>query len=104
VKITTVIDCTPEEARTFFGLPDLRPMQEAVLTHIEGRMIEAADAFSPESLLRTWLLMMPEGQVRSMMESFFNPFIQRSRTSEPSGRTSEPTPLSPAEPTPRPQR
>ena len=97
MKITTVIDCTPEEARTFFGLPDLRPMQESVLAHIEERMMEAADAFSPESVLRTWLLMMPEGQMRSMMESFFNPFIQRSRASEPS-------PPPPSQPAPGPQR
>jgi hypothetical protein len=30
MKVHIDIDCTPEEARTFFGLPDLQPMQEAV--------------------------------------------------------------------------
>jgi len=28
MKITMNIDCTPDEARAFFGLPDVKPMQE----------------------------------------------------------------------------
>jgi len=31
MKITLDIDCTPEELRSFFGLPDVRPMQEEQL-------------------------------------------------------------------------
>ncbi len=29
MKITVDIDCTPEEARAFFGLPNVQPMQDA---------------------------------------------------------------------------
>ena len=95
MKITTVIDCTPEEARAFLGLPDLRPMQAAVLDHMESRMIEAADAFSPESLLRTWMIMVPDGQLRSMMENFFTAFMPRSRGSEASAPGPKLTPAPP---------
>src|SRR5437868_1199614 len=28
MKVNVQIDCTPEEARAFFGLPDLGPMQQ----------------------------------------------------------------------------
>jgi hypothetical protein len=28
MKIKLDIDCTPEEMRAFFGLPDVKPMQE----------------------------------------------------------------------------
>ena len=31
MKIKIDIDCTPQEARAFFGLPHVEPMQEAVL-------------------------------------------------------------------------
>ena len=32
------IDCTPAEARTFFGLPDLEPMQQEILKEVENRI------------------------------------------------------------------
>jgi hypothetical protein len=55
MKITFDVDCTPEEARSFFGLPDVKPMQDALLAKIEERMASDLDAISPEALLRTWL-------------------------------------------------
>lgn len=55
MKITFDIDCTPDEARHFLGLPDVKPMQDALLTKIEERMAANLDAVSPEALLRTWL-------------------------------------------------
>ena len=51
MKINVEIDCTPEEARTFLGLPDLRPMQDAVLAKMQQQMLDAVDALSPEALL-----------------------------------------------------
>ena len=55
MKIIVDVDCTPEEARTFFGLPDVRPMQDMLLKKVEERMIASLDAMSPEALLGTWL-------------------------------------------------
>ncbi len=55
MKITFDVDCTPEEARSFLGLPDVKPMQDALLAKIEERMAANLDAISPETLLRTWL-------------------------------------------------
>jgi hypothetical protein len=31
MKVTVEIDCTPEEARRFLGLPDVVPMQHEVV-------------------------------------------------------------------------
>ena len=36
MKVTVDIDCTPEEARTFFGLPDVKPMQKAMMNLCEA--------------------------------------------------------------------
>ena len=55
MKITINVDCTPAEAREFFGLPDLRPLQAAWLADVEKRLIADMQKFSPEGIARTWL-------------------------------------------------
>ena len=55
MKINVNIECTPEEARTFLGLPDVEPMQRELMDQIRQRMLSALSATDPESLLRTWL-------------------------------------------------
>ena len=55
MKIKFDIDCTPEELRSFFGLPEIRPMQEALLKEVEERMRAGLKALDPETMLKTWL-------------------------------------------------
>ena len=55
MKITVDVDCTPEEARTFLGLPDVKPLQQALLKDVEARMKANLAAMDPESLFSTWL-------------------------------------------------
>ncbi len=55
MKITIDIDCTPQEARTFLGLPNIEPIQGVVLERLEERMKEGLAAMEPEALFRTWL-------------------------------------------------
>ena len=55
MKIKIDIDCSPQEARAFFGLPDLEPMQGAVLDRMQARLTEYLEAKDPEALLRLWL-------------------------------------------------
>ncbi|THD44589.1 MAG: hypothetical protein E7774_09950 [Bradyrhizobium sp.] len=54
MKVTIDIDCTPLEARQFMGLPDVQPMQAAVMAEMEKRMIAEAAKFSPDGFLRAW--------------------------------------------------
>ena len=54
MKITINVDCTPEEARAFMGLPDVRPMHEAMMGQMTQRMEQAMKAMDPETLLRQW--------------------------------------------------
>ena len=49
------VDCTPEEARAFLGLPDVRPMQEQLMREVQERMAANIRAMEPEAMLRTWL-------------------------------------------------
>jgi hypothetical protein len=55
MKIHVDIECTPEEARAFLGLPDVAPMQEALMAELQKRMMANLQAMEPEQLLRTWL-------------------------------------------------
>jgi hypothetical protein len=60
MKITMEVDCTPEEARRFFGLPDLAPLQEEALAVLRSRVAEAAAATAPEALARLWMPFLPQ--------------------------------------------
>ena len=55
MKVTVNVECSPEEARAFMGLPDVRPMQEALMADLEERLRGNIQAMQPESLLSTWL-------------------------------------------------
>jgi hypothetical protein len=55
MKIHVDIDCTPEEARAFLGLPDVGPMQEALMAELQKRMMANLQAMEPEQLFKTWL-------------------------------------------------
>ncbi len=55
MKITVNIDCTPEEARAFLGLPDVAPMQERLLREMEERITDNMRAKTPDELFRAWL-------------------------------------------------
>ena len=55
MKIHVDVDMTPDEARTLFGLPDVKPMQQAMMGEIEARMKKALTAMEPDALIKTWL-------------------------------------------------
>lgn len=68
MKVKFDIECTPEEARKFLGLPDVAPMQEALMKEIEQRMAENMRSLDPETMLKTWLpaTMQGWGQMQKM--------------------------------------
>jgi Family of unknown function (DUF6489) len=53
--ITINVDCTPEEARAFLGLPDLKPMQDKIMQQMQEQMAEGLRAMSPEEMLKSWM-------------------------------------------------
>jgi hypothetical protein len=55
MKVTVNIDCTPEEARAFFGLPDVQPMQKAIMSHVQGKIMSNIQAMDPESIMKNWV-------------------------------------------------
>ena len=55
MKITIEVDCSPEEARAFLGLPEVRPLQERLLTEMEARMADYLRHTDPQTLVEQWM-------------------------------------------------
>ena len=55
MKITFNIDCTAEEARSFFGLPDVAPMQDRMLQEMEAQMRKNLGEMDMEGLFRNFM-------------------------------------------------
>lgn len=55
MKINFDIECTPEEARKFLGLPDVAPMQDAIMSQIQKRVEDSIHSLEPEALVKTWM-------------------------------------------------
>jgi Family of unknown function (DUF6489) len=60
MKVNIEIDCTPLEARQFFGLPDVSPMQVAVMDKLQQQVMSNIDKVSPESLIQSWFSFDPK--------------------------------------------
>ena len=71
MKVNVEIDCTPAEARQFLGLPDVQPMQKAMMDNMQARMSENMDKFSPEALMQNWFTFDPKFAER-FQEMFAN--------------------------------
>jgi hypothetical protein len=70
MKLHFDIDCTPEELREFFGLPEVKPMQDRLMAEAEERMRANLKALDPETMMKTWL---PAGMrgLEQLQEMFF---------------------------------
>jgi hypothetical protein len=60
MKVNVEVDCTPMEARQFFGLPDVQPMQTAVMDKMQQQMMANIEKVSPESLIQSWFTFDPK--------------------------------------------
>lgn len=72
MKLTIDIDCTPEEARAFFGMPNVAPLNEMVVDEMTRRAKENMDTLAdPERLVAAWFAMGGKGmeQFRALMEA-----------------------------------
>lgn len=71
MKITINVTCTPEEARTFLGLPDVKPMQDALVARLHEQLERNLERADPEILMKTWFAPGVEGLTR-MQNAFWD--------------------------------
>ena len=60
MKVNVEIDCTPLEARQFIGLPDVSPMQTAVMDKLQQQMMTNIETVTPEALMKSWFTFDPK--------------------------------------------
>ena len=88
MKVTVEVDCTPIEARQFFGLPDVQPMQASIMAEMEKTILKEAQRFSPDALMQTWFSGMP--QSADWFRDLFGKMITMSSASAGTKQPSDP--------------
>jgi hypothetical protein len=54
MKVTVDVDCTPEEARRFLGLPDLSGVHEAYVAKMKAAVTEAGTPEAFAEMIKAW--------------------------------------------------
>ena len=54
MKISVDVDCTPEEARRFMGLPDLTPVHQAYVERMTKAVTEGVTPEGFAEIARNW--------------------------------------------------
>ena len=55
MKVSFDIDCTPEEARRMLGLPDVTPVNEALVAELTKRTAEMAQNMDADKMMQQWM-------------------------------------------------
>jgi hypothetical protein len=55
MKFNVTVECTPEEARRFIGLPDVSPINEKLVEEMGKRMEANLALMSPDSIMQSWM-------------------------------------------------
>lgn len=57
MKINVEVDCTPEEARRFMGLPDLTPVHDVYIKMMIDAVEKQTDPAAFQTMLQSWMPM-----------------------------------------------
>ena len=79
MKFTINIDCTPQEARTFLGLPDIEAFQKSMMEKAQAQMEEQIKDLDAEALMKMWMPVGITGNVKywkELQENFMVQFSQ----------------------------
>jgi hypothetical protein len=55
MKMTIEVDCTPEEARRFLGLPDVSALNDHLVAEMQKRIDSNMAMISPDELVKNWM-------------------------------------------------
>jgi hypothetical protein len=55
MKFTVNVECSPEEARRFMGLPDVTPINEKLVEEMGKRMEKNLSLMSGENMMASWM-------------------------------------------------
>lgn len=75
MKISFDIDCNPEEARRFLGLPDVTPVNEAFVEELAKRAGDMAQEMDAGKLMEQWMSAGVQG-VGDIQKAFMEQFAK----------------------------
>ena len=81
MKVNIDIECSPEEARAFLGLPDVSVLNERLVEEMVRRMEANMDSLDPDVLMKQWTTL--GGQ---MTNQFMD--LMRQASTGPGGKSS----------------
>ena len=55
MKVRFEIDCTPAEARSFLGLPDVTGLNDHLTAEMKRRLDANVALLEPEALMKNWM-------------------------------------------------
>ena len=55
MKMTIEVDCSPEEARRFLGLPDVSGLNEHLVAEMSKRIDANISMLNPEEFMKNWM-------------------------------------------------
>lgn len=61
MRIKVDIDCTPQEARAFLGLPDLEPVHQLYVERMQALVRDGLTTADVERLMKGWAPLMEGG-------------------------------------------
>ena len=70
MKMTIEVDCSPEEARRFLGLPDVSSLNDHLVNEMKKRIDANMSMVSPDELMKNWMAFGQgaQEQFRKLME------------------------------------
>ena len=75
MKVSIDIDCTPEEARRFLGLPDVTPVNEVLVEELTRRASDMAANMDAEKIMTQWMNAGAQG-FGELQKAFFEQFAR----------------------------
>lgn len=55
MKFNIEVECTPDEARRFLGLPEVAPMQQRLIEEMEAQLKKTVRTMDGKAMLEQWL-------------------------------------------------
>ena len=71
MKLNIEVDCTPQEARTFLGQPDVEAFNAWLVDQMKSRFEQNMELLKPEEMMKGWMAVggQAQEQFRRFMEA-----------------------------------
>ena len=83
MNVKLEVDCTPEEARAFLGLPDVKGLNDHLVAAMKARLDSNMAAAAPEELMKTWMAL--GGQATEQFRNLMTAAASAAQPANPPG-------------------